>query len=263
MSLYPGSSNNSNKFEKQSQFLFPARVKNILLDSNNKLYSKAKGWAGIGTIQFKPIYSGIDNNKENSLLLAKPLFSNIKQYPLKEELVLIINAPSLNLNTNPNSLEYYYFPIPIGVWNNTNHNAMPDIQNYNNNPQTPEFGSTFTEKIIKTLLPEEGDFIVEGRFGNSIRLSSSTPTKKNNNNIWSSTEVDGNPIIIISNNHNNNQDSSPWIPSQEDINIDGSSIYLCSKQEIPIDYACKNLQSFNITIASSFNSTLQIPETQI
>jgi len=264
MSLYPNINQNNNNSKSQNQnILFPARVKDICLNNNQKIFSKVDGWVGLGTILFKPLYSTIDNGVD-SFLVAKPLFSNIKQYPLKEELVLILNSPSYKLNNNPNSSDYYYFPLPIGLWNNINHNTMPDIDVFNSDPKDLNIGNTFVEaENIKSLLPEEGDIILEGRFGNSIRFSSTTNNKKTNNNSWSSNGNNGDPILIITNNHNNKIESNPWNPIQEDINNDGSSIYISSNQEILIDYASKNLKTLNINIATPFNSVLQIPDDNI
>lgn len=238
--------------------LFPSRVKNILLNNNSNLFDKKDGWAGIGTIQFNPVFKA--NDSGNNLYFAKPLFSNIKQYPLKNEIILILSLPSPTLNENENSSEYYYLNIPMSFWNGPNHNIYPD-----NNGEDLNFGDTFQEnQNISSLLPEEGDVIFEGRFGNSIRFSSTTPNKKNNNNSWSSNPNDesGKPILIIRNGQKiTNQ--HPWVPVQEDINEDGSSIWLSSGQEIPLNYSCNNLKTFNKTLSDSFDITLQIPDNKI
>jgi hypothetical protein len=69
------------------------------------------------------------------------------------------------------------------------------------------------------------------------------------------------PITIIRNNQSNiDINSDPWVPVYEDPNNDGSSIYLCAGQDIPLNYASKNLKSFNITLGAGFNSSLQIPD---
>lgn len=258
MKFHPKKENFSNNSStKSSSTLFPARVKEIIINNDSDLY-KNKGWGFLGSIKFKPLYSGIDSSSD--LLIAKPLFNNIKLLPLKEEIVLILPGPSYQLNTQNNSSEFYYFPYPLNIWNSTHHNALPDSTIYNINENELNLGKNFIEKDnIQQLLPEEGDVLIEGRFGNSIRFSSTTPQKKQNNNSWSSEGVEGDPIIIISNNHNKTQKNN-WIPIQEDINNDGSSIYICSTQEIPINYSCKNLQSFDITISDSFNTTLEIPD---
>ena len=261
MSLYPTLNNEYLKSLNSNNILFPARVKNILLNNDNTLFKKTKGWGSIGLIEFKPLYSNIDNDK--SLLFANPLFPSIKTYPLKEEIVIILNGPTDELNNNDNASSYYYIPFPINIWNSIHHNAFPNITTYNSSKKELELGKTFIEQNnIKNLLPEEGDTIIEGRYGNSIRFSHTTSNKNNNNNSWSLKGDIEDPILIISNNHNKNIQNEPWIPTQEDINLDGSSIYLCSNQEIPINYSCKNMKSFNITISDSFNIALQIPSNE-
>jgi len=261
MSLYPGNNTHSNsKGIPSSENIFSARVKDILLSNEQPLFKKLKGWADIGTIEFKPIFKSVDSDSI-SKSYAKPLFSNIKQYPLKNELVLILNAPSININDNPNAKEFYYLPIPIGLWNSNHHNAFPDISNYENNPKELNFGDNFNEKEnIKNLIHEEGDIIFEGRFGNSIRFSSTNKKQGLIQNPWSESGNDGDPITIIRNGQTNNPKSSPWTPIYEDINNDDSSIYLTSGQEIPLELSCKNLLSFNITLSNSLNISLQIPD---
>lgn len=262
MSLYPSFNNNSsNSKTNNNEILFSARVKDILLSNEQPLYKKTNGWVDVGIIEFKPLYDTIDSDN-NQNLLAKPLYSNIKQFPLKEEIVLILKAPSYKLNDDPNIMEFYYIPFPINIWNNINHNSFPDIVRYNNNPKDLLFGKNFKEnENVRNLLPEEGDFINEGRFGNSIRFAS---TNKNSNNFWSNNGENGDPILIIRNTKpKSNKDSLPWVPIYEDINNDDSSIYCTSTQEIPLELSCKNLQSFDITLSNSFNSSLQIPDANL
>lgn len=260
MSLYPTQNNNNSSVKNSTgggNSIFPARVKDIILNNNTKFFKESNGWGSLNLIKFKPLYSSVEGDKD-SYSIAKPLFSNIKQIPLKEELVLIIVAPTDGLNDNDNDFGYYYMPFPINIWNNNHHNAFPDINKFNRNPNNLELGNTFKEKdSIKALLPEEGDIILEGRYGNSIRFSYTTPNKKTNNNPWSSRGDEGNPILLIRNKQSV-EDNDTWIPTYEDINNDGSSIYLCSGQDIPINFACKNLQSLDVTISEPFDQSLQI-----
>ena len=69
------------------------------------------------------------------------------------------------------------------------------------------------------------------------------------------------PITIIRNGQSNvDINPDPWVPVYEDPNNDGSSIYLCAGQDIPLELASKNLQSFGKTVGAAFNSSLQIPD---
>lgn len=285
-SLQQSISNNSNKGEgSNNNTFFFARVKDILLSTKTKtenFFNDAGGWSGLGSIKFTSIGTITDNDNPTQLI-AKPLFTNIIQYPILEEIVLILQAPSDNLNKDPQAKTFYYLTT-VGLWNSVHHNAFPDIPNFNkkinkknNNsiqqveegsttstsPNTDilSFGDSFKEKSnIRTLLPEEGDIMFEGRWGQSIRFSSTT-TKKLPTNSWSAQGELGSPITIIRNGQTKeNNTSSPWVPIYEDINKDGSSIYMSSGQDIPLEFASKNLKSFNVTVGSAFNSALQIPD---
>lgn len=288
-SLQNSISNSSNKKgNNTSNSFFFARVNDILLSPNTKtenFFNNANGWAGLGSIKFTQIGTTIDNDKP-SKLIAKPLFTNISQYPVLEEIVLILQAPSDGLNIDPQAKSYYYLTT-VGLWNSIHHNAFPDIPNFNkkikdknntsilnieegssisNSPDTEvlKFGNSFKEKPdIRNLLPEEGDIIIEGRWGQSIRFSSTT-TQKLPNNSWSSQGELGSPITIIRNGQSKEKNTSaPWVPIYEDINNDGSSIYMSSGQDIPLELASKNLRSFDVTVGSAFNSALQIPDPYI
>ena len=259
MSLYPFiSSNYKGKNEqKPTSVLFAARVKQVLLSDDDKIFEKLGGWGHIGAIQFKPVYGYTDVSIDNNFF-AKPMFSNIKQYPLKEEIVLIISAPAASIADDPNSKEYYYIPMPLGVWNSPNHNALPDSNYYEAKREDISLGKTFQEKSeARNLLSEEGDVIIQGRNSQGIRFSSTVTGK---NNPWSSAGENGSPITIITNKIADKEDD-PWVPTYEDINEDGSSIYLCSTQEIPINFASKNLQTLNVTLSAGFNPSLQIQDT--
>jgi hypothetical protein len=292
MSLYPSlqssiSSNSKGGGGGNSSFFF-ARVNDIMLSTETKtedFFNAAGGWSGLGSIKFTQLGTTTDNDKPTQLI-AKPLFTNIIQYPILEEIVVILQAPSNGLNNDPQSTTYYYLTT-IGLWNSIHHNAFPDIPNFNkkinkknNNsiqqveegsttstsPDTEvlKFGNSFKEKSgIRTLLPEEGDIMVEGRWGQSIRFSSTT-TKKLPNNSWSTQGELGSPITIIRNGQTKeNNTSAPWVPIYEDINKDGSSIYMSSGQDIPLELASKNLKSFDVTVGAAFNSALQIPDPYI
>jgi hypothetical protein len=70
------------------------RVTKIILegidinDLSNKDFADLGEWGAIGCIQFSVLYSNKQSNNESyANLIAKPLFSNIKQYPLIGEIV--------------------------------------------------------------------------------------------------------------------------------------------------------------------------------
>jgi len=65
-------------------------------------------------------------------------------------------------------------------------------------------------------------------------------------NPWSFEGKNGSPIIIIKNGQSTETDATqPWIPTVENINIDESSIYLTSTQQIPLELSTENISSYN------------------
>lgn len=174
--------------------------------------------------------------------LAKPYYNFITYHPLNTEIVEIIKGPSNKhypaLGGSSTNSEYFYYP-PLNVWNNSAGNPLPsetDIQR--NDGEIPLGTYTNEDKIstITNMLPFEGDMVLEGRFGNSIRFGSSNPRGKND---WSENDSEGDPITIIS----NGQESSEYTPL-ENINEDASSIYLTSNH---------NIQNFKIS-STNFQS---------
>ena len=71
----------------------------------------------------------------------------------------------------------------------------------------------------RRLLPNEGDVIIEGRFGNSIRIGSDIRN-----------ENEDSPNMIISVGHTIEGDTK--VPIEEKIDTDGSSIYMTTNQEL-------------------------------
>jgi hypothetical protein len=242
----------------------PVRVLDIILDKGDRGFSKYGEWNSIGAIYYELTSTPQSNisNAEPMDRVAYPLFPNIKQYPLINELTYLITLPGGNLTENPNSLISYYFP-PINAWNSQHHNAVPVTSTISPN-QTRDYkqidsgsyrrvtdsstdiflGKTFEEKIdIYPLLPYEGDTIYEGRWGNSFRLGSTVKNARTTNE-WSSVGTNGDPITIFRNGQGSTPEE-PWIPRLEEINSDASSIYLTSTQQLPLFPANVNNSSFS------------------
>ena len=263
------------KSSTSTSTIISSRVRDIILDDSHPLFDKFGQWNGIGTIFIEPTVQ--PQRKDNiPIIPAYPAFPNLKQYPLINELVPIIYLADPNVTENTSAVSAYYLP-PINVWNSQVHNAVPstDITPELENKEYPlveagsvrritdqdtdiELGKTFNENNVlnnRPLLPYEGDIIYEGRFGNSIRLGSTVNNAKLANN-WSFEGKNGSPIIIIKNGQSTETDASqPWIPTVENINIDESSIYLTSTQQIPLALSTEYISSYN-----GLTETPTIPE---
>jgi hypothetical protein len=265
--------------------MFPVRVIDVSLgsSSNSKsLFQVTKGWWGIGAIRFEPL-------NENSLPkefpqgnIALPLDTNFKKLPLINEVVFIIPGPSLRFleDGNTDAIDFYYINA-LTLWNSNHVNALPSL-GFNANQTTDNvsnsdidkgienntddkvediaYGKTFTENgRIKNLYPNEGDVIIEGRFGNSIRFGSTAKQPSGSTNIespWSTTGENGSPITIIRNGQSKADiDFNNWYPIYEDIQNDDSSIYMTSGQTIPVVLGSTNFASFGVDAVPVANTT--------
>ena len=228
-----------------------AIVLNPYLDNSKTPNPDYKNASDIGKIRFENLYSSVTTTKtSNENDFAYPIFGFIKQYPLIGEIVAIFNGPSDGLNDSKDNQALFYMPA-YALWGAINHNAMPNIADMskfyssykaqagykdvsNSAPEFPK-GYTFTESDIKALTQFEGESILEGRFGQSIRFGS-TVTKFKGFNPWSDSGDNGSPIIILRNGQGsltNPQDK--FASTVEDINTDGASIYMTSGQRIVLD----------------------------
>ena len=243
--------------------IFPVRVKYIFFNDKDypTQWDDYGQYASIGSILFEEI-NNPGNKSLDSFSLARPLYSNIKLLPLINEIVYVMSLPDATLQVNVDGGKQFYYFQSINIWNSIHHNAVPNplansptnAENYSETEagvevQTNEedgdinLGNTFKERTgIRNLQPYEGDVLLEGRWGNTLRLGStindSTPL-----NPWSDSGVSGEPIIIIKNGQSETE-NDPWIPQVENINTDKSSIYLTSNQKIPIGAASTDYSSY-------------------
>ena len=202
-----------------------ARIQDIILDERHPRY---KSPDSIGNIIFTPIDEPTPINN-TQLPVAKPLYKNIAHYPVANEIVYIVSAPGSRYNETGKLINYYLHPHSI--FKDPNHNSLPNALNYDNKFYQGEY---FIEnETIRPLKPYEGDIIIEGRFGNSIRFGSTVDNSKvTKKNPWSWTGTVGNPITVIRNGQRRNIAASNFQHIVEDINKDDSSIYLCSNQQL-------------------------------
>jgi len=252
---------NQENLSNNSPSIISVRVKDIILDDSHPEFKAYGEWNGVGTI----FYDAIDFPfASKSATIAKPLFSNQKFYPLINELVSIISLASTSTQGNTNIVTPYYLPS-INVWNSQHHNALPDptqepnpnskqdydqsaagvvqdVRRVDDNSTEIDLGEGFNEKInTYPLRSFIGDYLLEGRWGNSIRLGSTVQNKPND---WSSIGENGNPILIIRNGQPENLTQDSWIPTTENINDDQSSAYFTKGQKLPIEIASENYTSY-------------------
>ncbi len=254
--------NTNNEFSvsqaiSQLNLIRAVRVLSIVLDETHPRFKELGEWNGLGIIEYEDVVNPLPSP---SLSTARPLLGNLKTLPLINEIVYLIKLPDTNIGDISSNGTEYYINI-VSLWNHPHHNAYPTAPNALPPSQQKDYdqtaggnvrritdqsteiflGKTFIERSnIHPLLPFEGDNIIEGRWGNSIRIGS---TVKNTSNTWSTIGNNGDPILIIRNGQGNQTDEG-WIPTVEDINNDESSIYLASSQKIPLEASSTSYFSY-------------------
>ena len=270
----------SNVVAPTEKLIFSSRVKDIILDENHPEFEIYGEWSAIGGILIEDVSQP---SNTNSITIAKPLFPNIKQYPLLNEVVVILVLPSTGLETNQTSNSLYYLP-PLNIWGSQHHNAIPGFSELAPSQQksylqtsvgstkkvtdegtTINLGKGFIEQSnINPLQPYIGDYIIEGRFGNSIRFTSTNRQPDDFKDIqspWSREGNNGSPLTIIRNGQQSTSGFDQFLPLYEDIDKDDSSIYMTTTQNIGITLASTNLNSFGIDITPQVKTSARIQRT--
>lgn len=171
--------------------------------------------------------------KEYESYACKPFNMNIKQIPLIGEHVLIFKAYNQETTLTKTGIEWYYFS-PYSIQSSINSNLIPGIS-YNTiseaEAQKIKPGVNFEAKSISPLQPYEGDLMIEGRWGNTLRFGSTTKNETGliNSSWHGAASTIGDPIIILSNGQINKPNKQFVV---ENIQTDNASIYLTSTQKI-------------------------------
>lgn len=195
-----------------------------------------KDYSFTGAIFGRFVYSeqGLPKSKCS---LYKPLNPNINMTPVKGEIVIGVKF-----------LGQFYYTDIVNCFGSPNQNIRKNLSSYKQTPNDEKPGEYFEKSgdkypnlgYTRRLRPHEGDLLIEGRFNNSIRFGS--------NQIEKST-FEESPNIIISAGHLINGDSDNTqkykpqkedaigdgtreAPIYEDIDQDGSSIYLSTNEEL-------------------------------
>lgn len=205
------------------------RVKDVILDETHPEYEKYGSVDCIGAIKYSLVNRKVDTSDTTTLPVAFPISNHTRTLPLKNEIVLLIKGPKRDKKFE--KVEYYIPAIPL--FNDVNY--IPSIDENDNSEDNP--GYDFKENFnLRPLHPFNGDTIIQGRNGQSLRFTGA-PSPKNsftdNSNI-------NKPLTILSNGHVETSTENLYI---EDINKDNSSIYLTSNHIIPLEQSRKKYLS--------------------
>jgi hypothetical protein len=162
-------------------------------------------------------------------ITAKPADLNSSKIPLVGEHVLVFKAYRADSNVEERKTEWFYLTT-LTISSDINLNAIPGVADARISGSAAP-GVSFKERIISNLQQFEGDVVLQGRWGNSIRFGSTVDTKNSNveqQPTWQG-DVEGDPITIISNNHKHEADTFEIEQMQDN----SAAIYLTSTQRIP------------------------------
>ena len=202
---------------------------------------------------------------EVTTITAKPLNIGFLRIPIVGEAVLLIKAPSSYGTSIRNTSDNYYLDV-VSMQSSIHHNSLPtqtaktvqknatagDAGKYNsaaagntNKPQDPKVDDNFSENDkVQPLQHYIGDMLIEGRYGNSIRFS--TTPKSGKFTVppkWSN----GKPAAPITIFRNSVQEKGGKINGfiTEDFNKEDNVIVQASGQNIEFEQASKVLSSTN------------------
>lgn len=223
-----------------------AEVIDIIYNSDHPNYVSGED---IGKVKLRFITTGRGTD-ETELTWASPINPYIVSYPIIHEVVYVINI-----------LGKYFYLGNLNYYNNINNNILPGISLTPVSPNTDnkdsyqitqtttpkssntkiELGDTFVDnnKKIKPLLPNEGDVIIRGRFGNNIRLGNNPETNTPNLkiSIGQAPKVNTSEEKTHYSENINEIPTSIWATTDEIIEMkpitEGASYYLKSAKSPP------------------------------
>jgi hypothetical protein len=217
--------------------MIPVRVIDVILDDTHEEWDKLGRSEAVGAIKYRLLKKDIEESDSTVLPVAYPISSDLKKFPLKNEIVLLTSAPGYGLDTSNLNVKTYYNTI-VNLWNHPNHAAFPDDID-----KELDLGKDIDELTdVNPMQPFPGDIILDGRQGQSLRLTG-FPSPKNE--FVDSTNI-GKPLTILSNGQK--QADNPYDPIIEDVNEDASSIYLTSDHLVPLSQVRNKVKSYGVRV---------------
>ena len=211
-------------------------------------------------------FGGTPAGDVNSLaaITAKPLNTSYIRVPVVGEVVLILKAPSSFSSGTRDTSDTYYIDI-VSMQSSIHHNGLPtatnktittsnasgDANKYNESASgntqkasKPKIDPNFTEEVsVKPLQPYVGDVLMTGRYGNSIRFSTTPKSGKFTvKQKWSAGDPAA-PITIVRNSKTTTGGGKVNNFITEDFKKDDNLIVMASGQLIEFENSSKVLTS--------------------
>ena len=217
---------------------FYGRVLDIILDSKHPRYQEMGGALAINGCFYASISSGADRDPDEKVEVpfAYQGDARYKDIPILGEIIAIESSPSATSEQGKGNRKAW--TRIVNVWNAPEHNASPNTRNPNY--QKVLFGKGFKESgRINPLTNYPGDFMIQGRQGQSIRFTGSQHV----NNPFTNSKNNGQPLILIANGQITARTGYEGII--EDVNKNFGSLYFTGFHQIPLQQANKKRLSYN------------------
>src|ERR1019366_2264410 len=247
-------------------------ILDVIVNEDHPEYGPKDGY-NVGTAKFR-FLRGQLGRPDSTLHWAHPVDITIEEFPLKNEVVRIFT--SLNRFYYTRKINIGYKPTNQAIFGlNTEAQPLMNAESFRlgmtqtkSNPvmmsQTkPEdaLGDYFTDVDgIWKLRHWEGDTIIEGRSGHSIRLGTSWIDPKINKGIFPAKKKDQAANLLIRIGPDPKAKTTPldsnYARVTEDINKDASSVWMVEDQTIPLLYSTKDNSDIHTTSIMDFPSSL-------
>lgn len=246
-------------------YVFSAQVLDVCIDESHELFNEASDIGLIRYIPYQPTNIMRGEFEEDLNYYAWPINRNFVRYPLPGEIVIVYMSPGDDL-VDPLGIKQgvfirSYYDQNVTIHNNPTYNINPEIkkdqfgvrQNAIVGQQEAEqrfdqkiesinsYKQDNKVKIFRQLRPYEGDFILQGRFGNTIRFGSTIDSTTETQ--WKGG-VAGDPVMVLRVDRRTTTDSKDLFIA-EDINVDDATIMMCSGQKVELELACSDLKSWS------------------
>jgi len=229
---------------KPFPLLFPVEVMDVMLSKSHPEYHSLKS-VTIGAIKGRK-YDSERGASIDSLRWYNPIDPADFKTPLIGEAVLLVQAPNGSISSGGRSDNFCYIST-VGVLGAISNNAVPGqvIQTQDSDspltftgnmasPEDTQISQYAPSIFIPPLFAFEGDRIIQGRWGNSIRFSN-TSNGSEDQIFWNNSGKDGDPITIIANGIEDRTVTS----RSENLNDGSSNLILSSTQELDLEASNK------------------------
>lgn len=257
--------------QTKMDYMEEAVVVDVITNEDHELHSR-DGY-NVGCIQFHPLKGAMFRSKD-TLNIAYPVSSEIEEFPLCNEIVHVFKSlnrwyytRTVNLGNKPTNQAARTLQKELGPRQNPSQrveeNERTRYAPQNITQTTSKLGQYFQDiNGVYKLRHWEGDKIIQGRSGQSIRFGTSwdnqVPNSQTHNTKFRGSRQSPNILMMVGPDPEAPRSvDTPYGRIVEDINKDKSSIWMTSNQIIPLNTSTKNALSIHGKSVPDYPSTYE------